>query len=202
MTIVDVKYTEEGDAFIEFPPETIEGLGWTEGTVVEWIDNEDGSWTIRKKEDMTDFVSKVVGFNRIAGTGAQFDARKVALYIGLQLEELSEKIEAINDGAPDLVGLIEDLHDFSSRFKSGFFDDAVNNGDRVAMLDADIDLAVVALGGACALGADVNGACHEVMDSNLSKFPIVNGERVAIKDANGKVVKAEGYRPPSLEKFL
>ena len=72
MPILDVKYNDDGDAFIEFPPETIEGLGWAEGTVVEWIDNGDGSWTIRKKEDMTDFVSKVVEFNKVAGTGAQF----------------------------------------------------------------------------------------------------------------------------------
>ena len=30
--------------------EACEELGWKEGDIIEWIDNNDGTWTIRKKE--------------------------------------------------------------------------------------------------------------------------------------------------------
>ena len=212
MAIVDVKYTEEGDAFIEFPPETLEGLGWGEGTVVEWIDNGDGSWTIRKKD--MDFVEKVVEFNRIAGTtGDKFDVRKTALYIGLQLEEMAEKLVALGfhpefeqqpatRDCSDIRDMISSIERWSYAFKTGTYDHLVSGIDRTSALDADIDLAVVALGGACAIGSNVNGACHEVKDSNLSKFPMVNGQRIVLKDDNGKVVKAESYVPPELTQYL
>lgn len=196
---LDVQWDEEG-TFITFPDEELKWLGWKEGDKIEWIDNQDGSWTLRKKEQM-DFVEKIVEFNTVAGTTGAFDERKVALYIGLQLEEMAEKIASIPDQA-NLGNLRVALEYHSRLFKGGRYDDAVKNIDRVEALDADIDLAVVALGGATSLGADVNGACHEVMDSNLSKFPIVDGVRVALKDENGKVKKADCYRPPQLEQFL
>lgn len=47
---LDVKQDENGEAFIEFPPEALEGLGWQEGDEIQWIDNGDGSWTLKKKE--------------------------------------------------------------------------------------------------------------------------------------------------------
>jgi len=53
----DKKYTaivsedeETGDQYIIFSGEAIEGLGWEEGTVIEWVDNGDGTWTLRKGE--------------------------------------------------------------------------------------------------------------------------------------------------------
>lgn len=164
---------------------------------------------------MTDFVSKVKEFNEIAGTKEILDARKVALYTALQLEELAEKIEALNKVEaiagvhPDkgLGKLFTALEWHSRRFKEGEFDALVSkaceNADtREELLDADIDLAVVSLGGAISVGADVEGACHEVADNNLSKFPLIDGVRTVLKDANGKVMKPEGYKPVSLEKFL
>jgi bifunctional DNA-binding transcriptional regulator/antitoxin component of YhaV-PrlF toxin-antitoxin module len=48
--ILDVQQDENGDAFIEFPPDVLEGTGWKEGDDIEWIDNGDGSWTLKKKE--------------------------------------------------------------------------------------------------------------------------------------------------------
>lgn len=47
---LDVKQDENGEAFIEFPPEALEGVGWQEGDEIQWIDNGDGSWTLKKKE--------------------------------------------------------------------------------------------------------------------------------------------------------
>lgn len=50
--IVDVKEDPEtGDQILEFPDDLMESAGWKEGDVIEWVDNKDGSWTIRKKED-------------------------------------------------------------------------------------------------------------------------------------------------------
>ena len=162
-----------------------------------------------------DFVEKVREFNQVAGTLEQLDARKVALYTALQLEELAEKIHAIAkaekaagvEPAEGLGKLLVALEYHSRRFKAGEFDalvsEAVKDDDlREEILDADVDVAVVSIGGAISVGADVQGACHEVADNNLTKFPIINGVRTVLKDENGKVKKPEGYQPVSLRKFL
>jgi bifunctional DNA-binding transcriptional regulator/antitoxin component of YhaV-PrlF toxin-antitoxin module len=38
----------DDDGVITFPDELIEKLGWKEGDVLEWIDNKDGSFLLRK----------------------------------------------------------------------------------------------------------------------------------------------------------
>ena len=49
---LDVKEDPEtGDQILEFPDDLMESAGWKEGDKIEWIDNKDGSWTLRKKED-------------------------------------------------------------------------------------------------------------------------------------------------------
>lgn len=40
-----------GDKILEFPDDLMESAGWVEGDVLEWIDNKDGSWLLRKKDD-------------------------------------------------------------------------------------------------------------------------------------------------------
>ena len=42
--------TETGDAILEFPDDLMQEAGWKEGDTLEWIDNKDGSWTMKKKE--------------------------------------------------------------------------------------------------------------------------------------------------------
>lgn len=42
---------ETGDQILEFPDDLMESAGWKEGDVLEWIDNKDGSWTLRKKDE-------------------------------------------------------------------------------------------------------------------------------------------------------
>jgi hypothetical protein len=42
---------ETGDHILEFPDDLMESAGWKEGDTLEWIDNKDGSWTLRKKDD-------------------------------------------------------------------------------------------------------------------------------------------------------
>jgi bifunctional DNA-binding transcriptional regulator/antitoxin component of YhaV-PrlF toxin-antitoxin module len=49
---LDVKEDPEtGDQILEFPDDLMESAGWKEGDQIEWIDNKDGSWTLRKKDD-------------------------------------------------------------------------------------------------------------------------------------------------------
>ena len=49
---IDVKEDPEtGDQILEFPDDMMEQAGWKEGDTLEWIDNKDGSWTLRKKDD-------------------------------------------------------------------------------------------------------------------------------------------------------
>lgn len=42
---------ETGDQILEFPDDLMESAGWKEGDVLEWIDNKNGSWLLRKKDD-------------------------------------------------------------------------------------------------------------------------------------------------------
>jgi predicted HAD superfamily Cof-like phosphohydrolase len=159
---------------------------------------------------MKSFVEKVIEFNTIAGTtGEQFDARKTSLYMGLVLEEVAEMVAAIkptdNQTVMVLAALGNTLDGFADAFKQGRFDSAIGSmslEDRTEALDAFVDVAVVAVGGGIAVGSDVLGACHAVADNNLSKYPLVDGVRVVLKDENGKVKKPEGYKSVELTEFI
>ena len=50
--IVDVQLDQDGSAYIQFTDEMLEGTGWREGDTIQWINNNDGSWTMKKKEEM------------------------------------------------------------------------------------------------------------------------------------------------------
>ena len=41
---------ETGDQILEFPDDLMESAGWVEGDTLQWIDNKNGTWTLRKKE--------------------------------------------------------------------------------------------------------------------------------------------------------
>jgi hypothetical protein len=107
---------------------------------------------------MTDFVAKVKEFNEIAGTKEVFDERKVALYTGLILEEVAELIESYDH--PEVQLLWSMIHQEATLFKNGGYDHCVAGIDRVAALDAGVDISVVSIGLGIALGCDVAGACN------------------------------------------
>jgi predicted HAD superfamily Cof-like phosphohydrolase len=136
----------------------------------------------------------------------KFNPRLVALYVGLQLEEMIEKLEPIADMIDkyDRMRVLRramfDMETEANKFKSGYYDPAVNEADRTAMLDADIDLAWVSFGGSYAMGADVEGAANEVARSNLSKVNKLTGKMD--KDANGKIMKPADFSPPNLAQFV
>ncbi len=149
---------------------------------------------------MTDFVSKVKEFNQIAGTKEEFNPRKTCLYTGLVLEEVAELVDSYGDRALD--SFVESLVAQANLFKSGHYDSLTKNMDRVNAVKEAIDIAVVAVGQVIALGGDVTGAANCVADNNLEKFPLIDGQRVVIKDANGKVKKPDGYKPADVTQFM
>lgn len=54
MTIYTVQTEEDpetGDLFMPIPEEAIEKLGWKIGDVLSWDKNDDGTWTLSKKEE-------------------------------------------------------------------------------------------------------------------------------------------------------
>ena len=40
-----------GDLILPFPEDLLESAGWKEGDTLEWIDNKDGSWILKKKDE-------------------------------------------------------------------------------------------------------------------------------------------------------
>lgn len=49
---------DTGDGILIFPPEFLSEAGWEEGDTLHWIDNKNGSWSLIKEEDLTNFIKK------------------------------------------------------------------------------------------------------------------------------------------------
>ena len=48
---LDVKYdNESGDTYIQLPDDMMKQAGWNLGDDIEWIDNKDGTWSMKKIE--------------------------------------------------------------------------------------------------------------------------------------------------------
>jgi hypothetical protein len=43
---------ETGELILPLPEQLLESQEWKTGDVLEWIDNKDGSWTMKKKEEL------------------------------------------------------------------------------------------------------------------------------------------------------
>ena len=43
--------TVDDDGVLTFPDKLIEELGWKEGDVLQWIDNKDGSFSLKKHDE-------------------------------------------------------------------------------------------------------------------------------------------------------
>ena len=78
--------------------------------------------------------------------------------------------------------------------------EAIEENDHVEMLDALIDILVVATGALHSMGADGEGAANEVFRSNFTKVDAATGK--VIKRADGKVLKPETYSPPVLKPYV
>lgn len=42
---------ETGDLVLPFTPDMLAQVGWDFGDIIQWKDNNDGSWTLTKKDD-------------------------------------------------------------------------------------------------------------------------------------------------------
>jgi hypothetical protein len=47
-TITTEEDPDTGEVVLPLPPELMKLQGWQDGDTLEWIENDDGSWTIRK----------------------------------------------------------------------------------------------------------------------------------------------------------
>lgn len=150
-------------------------------------------------------MTAVKRFMTIGGQSTtHFNMQQASLYLGLQFEELGEKIEEVAKGAVaegDRLNLSElsvYLKKWGLQFKNGFHQGAIARADRAALLNADFDLAFVSAGAIFSTSTDGIGAVWEGCRSNLDKYR--NG--VVLKDANGKVQRPEGWTKPNFEKFV
>jgi hypothetical protein len=41
---------ETGDLMLPLPQDLLDLQGWTEGDILEWVDNKNGSWSLVKSE--------------------------------------------------------------------------------------------------------------------------------------------------------
>lgn len=41
---------DENGLILPLPTDLLDGVGWKVGDTIEWVDNEDGTWSLKKKE--------------------------------------------------------------------------------------------------------------------------------------------------------
>jgi predicted HAD superfamily Cof-like phosphohydrolase len=78
--------------------------------------------------------------------------------------------------------------------------EAFDVNDRVEILDALIDILVVVAGAINSMGANGEAAWDEVMRTNFAKIDPNTGK--VKKREDGKVLKPEGWKGPSLKPFV
>lgn len=44
------EHNETKELYLQFPPDAINQVGWDAGDTIVWEDNQDGTWTLTKKE--------------------------------------------------------------------------------------------------------------------------------------------------------
>jgi bifunctional DNA-binding transcriptional regulator/antitoxin component of YhaV-PrlF toxin-antitoxin module len=45
---VKIEKTKDGEAYFIIPDEYLDELQWKEDDLIDWVDNKDGTWTLRK----------------------------------------------------------------------------------------------------------------------------------------------------------
>lgn len=155
----------------------------------------------------TRLVESVYEFNKLGAPskpGIKFDAERVCFYIGMQLEEQAEMIEAVIQGCVEeeqrktLRQLWGTLESFGKAFKAGNFQGAVLRADREELLDGTIDVAVVTIGALIYQTPQFVEALAAVLTANAKKFP----NRDVLRDGNGKIMKPVGWKAPDLAPFV
>jgi hypothetical protein len=174
MTTVAVKYNQEED-FYYFESDIFEQAGFKPGDTVRWIDNQDGTYTLKKEENMSyqnDVEKFMSAADQYVGATPHLDENNEAqarLYIDLIDEEFRELCDGflrrhigdIADGGADLVWVVQGL--FTT------------------------------------LGIDFDQVWKEVRASNMSK---VSDNGKIKKREDGKILKPDSYFKPDIDRVL
>jgi len=54
-SVIVQENAETGEAYIDLPDEIVKKFGWTEYTILEFIENTDGTFTIKEKDDVNGY---------------------------------------------------------------------------------------------------------------------------------------------------
>ena len=151
-----------------------EETGWKPGDTIIWIENEDGSYTLTKKNNnyQNDVEQFMVAADQYIGATPHLNENNEAqakLYINLIDEEFRELCDGflrrhigdVADGGADLVWVVKGLF--------------------------------------ATLGINFDAVWEEVRASNMSK---VSESGKIKKRVDGKILKPESYFKPDIEKVL
>lgn len=169
----EVVYNKEDDEYY-LTTNAFHELGWKPGTNVQWIDNENGTWTLRKKEmnyqnDVEQFMAAADQYIGDVPHIDENNEEQAKLYIDLIDEEFKELCDGfirrhigdIADGGADLVWVVQGL--FTT------------------------------------LGINFDAVWEEVKNSNMSK---VSDNGKILKREDGKVLKPDTYFKPDIDQVL
>jgi bifunctional DNA-binding transcriptional regulator/antitoxin component of YhaV-PrlF toxin-antitoxin module len=170
-----VKYNEEED-FYYLESDVFEQVGWKPGDDIIWIENEDGSFTLRKEENIMNNQKDVTEFMAAADQ-----------YVGTT-PHLNEKNEQQARLYIDLID--EEFRELCDGFLRRHIGDIADGG---------ADLVWVVQGLFITLGIDFDKVWKEVRASNMSK---VSDNGKIKKREDGKILKPESYFKPDIERVL
>jgi hypothetical protein len=151
-----------------------EETGWKPGDTIIWIENEDGSYTLTKKNN--NYQNDVEQFMAAADQ-----------YIGAT-PHLNENNEAQAKLYIDLID--EEFRELCDGFLRRHIGDVADGG---------ADLVWVVKGLFTTLGINFDAVWEEVRASNMSK--VSEGGKIK-KRADGKILKPDTYFKPNIEKVL
>lgn len=121
MTIYTVQTEEDpetGELFMPIPEEAIEKLGWKIGDVLSWDKNDDGTWTLSKKETKVD---------RFTLEQDIMSAWNIIEDLNLFADNIADKDMSVDDLMNRVMGL---SNIYEARFQKMFdtFEKCVKNG--------------------------------------------------------------------------
>ena len=119
---VKIEKTGDGEAFFNIPEILQKELQWNEGDQIEWMDNKDGSWTLRKVGFEGDIQSKSIEYILSQHPNLKDQVEDVFDDSDLRTEWLTSVIPALSGLTPLEVVLKGDLKrvlDALNRIKYG-----------------------------------------------------------------------------------
>lgn len=170
---VEVKYDPISEEYY-ITWEGFDEMGWNPGDTIIWEDNEDGSFTLKKEENMN-YQNDVEQFMAAADQ-----------YIG-STPHLNENNEAQAKLYIDLID--EEFRELCDGFLRRHIGDIADGG---------ADLVWVVKGLFTTLGINFDQVWEEIRASNMSK--VVDGK--VIRREDGKILKPDTYFKPDIEKVL